>query len=136
MGKKFGFLVIIIGKTCYRVKIGDDTWEFVDTYDPGPYDKNVIMAGSTTVTGAQSSQLEPTHIWNLNTYEQLLGSNIASRDRITGAINRNLITSLFDDAIGYEEHYPIEIITFLRDWLCLKFDNIEKLKPQAEFTMP
>ena len=37
MGKKFGFWVIIIGKTRYQVNIDDNTWEFVDTYNPVPY---------------------------------------------------------------------------------------------------
>ena len=46
MGKKFGFLVIIIGETCYQVNIGGKTRALVDTDDPGPYDKTAIMAGT------------------------------------------------------------------------------------------
>ena len=38
MGEIFGFLVIIIVNTCYRVNIGNYTWEFFDTENPGPYD--------------------------------------------------------------------------------------------------
>ena len=39
MGKKLDFLVFIIGKNCYRVKIGDNTWKFVYTDKPGPHEK-------------------------------------------------------------------------------------------------
>ena len=66
MGKKFGFLLIIIGKNRYRVNIGDNTWAFFDTYDPGPYIKTVIMAVSTTIAGAQRSQLESSNTRKLN----------------------------------------------------------------------
>ena len=38
MGKEFEFLVIIIGKTCYQVNIGDNTWVYLDTDNPVPYD--------------------------------------------------------------------------------------------------
>ena len=38
MGKKIWFLVIVIGETRYRVKIGDDTLELFNTGNPGPYD--------------------------------------------------------------------------------------------------
>ena len=57
MGRKFGFLVIIIGENCYRVNIGDNTWEFLNTDKPGPYEETVITDGSTTITGTQHSQL-------------------------------------------------------------------------------
>ena len=113
MGKKYGFLIIIIGKTRYRVKIGNDTWAFVDTDEPGPYYETVIMPVSTTVTITQHSQLYSYHISKLNNYEQLLGANSAVRDLITGAIDSHIITYIFDDVIGYEEHYPSKITTFL-----------------------
>ena len=128
--------MIIISETCYLVKIGDNTWAFVNIEEPIPYNKTIIMSGTADITGAQLIQLESTHIMNLNNYEQFLGANSASQDLITGAINIHVITSLFDDAIIYEEHSPINIITFLLDSVWLKFDNSNKLKPQAEFTMP
>ena len=99
MGKKFGFLLIIIGKNRYRVNIGDNTWAFFDTDDPGPYIKTVIMAVSTTIAGAQRSQLESSHTRKLNNYEKLSGANSAAQDLITVAIDIHLITSLFDNVI-------------------------------------
>ena len=110
MGKKFGFLVIIIGKNCYRLNIGNNTWAFVDTDDPFPYDKTVIMAVSTTVTDTQHSQLESSHIRKLKNYEQLLGVNSAAQYLITVAIDIHLITPLFDNVIGYKGSYNINII--------------------------
>ena len=49
IGKKIGFLVIIIGETLYQVKIGDETWAFVDTYDPGVYDKIIFISGTVAI---------------------------------------------------------------------------------------
>ena len=87
MGKKFEFLVIIIGKTCYHVKICDNTWEFFRTYDPGPYGKTMTIARLTTITGTQHSQSESTHIRKLDNYKQFLGANRAAWELITCAIN-------------------------------------------------
>ena len=123
MGNNFGFLVIIIGKNCYRVNIGDIIWAFFDTYDPCPYDKTVIMAVSTTATSVQCSPLETYHIRKLKNFDQLLGGNRSSWDLITGAMNRHLIASIFDNVIGYKEHSSINIIMLLRDCMCLNFDN-------------
>ena len=83
VGKKFSFLVIIVDKTCYRVNISDNKWEFVNTDDPGPYNKTIIMDGSTTITGAQLRKLYSTHIRKLKYHNQLLGANSASRDLVT-----------------------------------------------------
>ena len=57
MGKKICFLVIILGKNCYQVKIGDDTWEFVNTYNWVLYKETVVNPVSITITRAQSSRL-------------------------------------------------------------------------------
>ena len=123
MGNKFSFLVIIIGKTFYRVNIGDDTWEFFNTDDPWTYEEIVIMSLSKTITGTKTSQLESAHIRKLNNHEQLLVENRAEQELIPSSINSHIITSLFDYAIEYEENYPIKIITFLWDRVCIKFDN-------------
>ena len=71
------------------------------------------MDGTAAITGTHFIPLEYVHIRKLNNDEQLLGENSASRDLITGAIDSHLNASLFYDVVGYEENYPIKIITFL-----------------------
>ena len=91
------------------------------------------MAGSTTITGTQRSQLESSHIRKLKNYDQFLGANSTTRDLVTGSIDSHFIASLFGGVIRYEKHPSIEIIKFLRDSVCLNFDKSVKLKLQDEF---
>ena len=65
-----------------------------------------------------------------------MGANSASRNLVTGEIDRHIIQSLFGDVIGYEENSPINIITSPLDSMCLKFNNSNKLKLQYGFTTP
>ena len=102
MGKKFIFLVVIIGKTRFLVNIGDNTWSFVHKYDPDPYEKTVIIDVSTNFTGTKRSQLESDHIRKLKNYKKSLRANSAAQDLITSEINIHLITSIFDKVIGYK----------------------------------
>ena len=103
------------------MNIGNTTWEFVDTYDPGTYYETVILDRSTTATGAQRRKLEYYHTRKIKNHEKFLGEKSAAQELITGEINSYLITSLFENIIGYREHYPIKIIKLFRDSVCLKF---------------
>ena len=94
------------------------------------------MAVPTTGIVVQLSQVESSQITKLKNDDNCLGANRAAQELLTGAIDSHPITSLFDDVFGYEEYPPINIIPFLQYIMCLKFDNIYKLKLQAEFTMP
>ena len=64
-----------------------------------------------------------------------MGANSAARYLVTNAINIHLTVWIFDYFIVYEEYFSIKIIRFLRDIVCLKFDNREKLKLQSKFTV-
>ena len=106
MGKKSGFFVIIIGKTCYQVKFGDNMLAFYDTEKPGPYDKAFMMYGAESITSAHRSQLESAHISKLKNYKQFLGANREAQDLVTGAIGSHLIASLLNISLVMNNILP------------------------------
>ena len=60
----------------------------------------------------------------------------AARQLIVGAIGEELLVELMDEWVQYEGHSPIEIITFLRDHVCLPATTEDQLALQAKLMEP
>ena len=60
----------------------------------------------------------------------------AARQLIVGAIDEELLVELCDDWVQYEGHTPNEIITFLRDHVCLAATTDDQLILQAKLNKP
>jgi hypothetical protein len=134
-GNKYGHLVMIVGETKYRNIIGDATFTFVEPVDAGPYDTVNIVAAVATNTAAKA-QAEAVHKRKQNEYYQWSAVESAARQLIVRAIDEELLVELVDEWVQYEEHTPVEIITFLRDHVCLPATTDDQLTLQAKLIEP
>jgi hypothetical protein len=134
-GNKYGHLVMIVGQTKYRNIIGDDTFVFAPPSDAGAYD-TITIIDNVASNAAAKAQAEAVHKRKQSEYYQWTAVESAARQLIVGAIDEELLVELIDEWVQYEEHTPAEIITFLRDNVCLPATTDDQLALQAKLLEP
>jgi hypothetical protein len=134
-GNKYGHLVMIVGETKYGNIIADANFTFTKPTDAGAYD-TVNIVDNIASNVAAKAQAEAVHKRKQSEYYQWTAVESAARQLIVGAIDPELLVELIDEWVQYEDHTPAEIITFLRDHVCLPATTDDQLALQAKLVEP
>ena len=116
---------MILTEAKYRTIIGNNTWTYNESVDPGPYDITIINAMGT-VTQIERSQMKQEHKRTMGNHKESLGVGQAGRELIARAVDKEVLAPLWKKYIGYAEHDPQQMIAFLREKACVPLTTIEQ----------